>query len=90
MTQTLLSGWRILWLDDNVERIDDHVKTLESCGAIVTTCSDVGEAEALVIREPWDLVIIDTMIPVRRTDTPGYDAATTDRGYATGLGLVRK
>ncbi|NPV46156.1 MAG: response regulator [Armatimonadetes bacterium] len=78
-----LKAKRILWVDDEPDCAFFHRKYLEHVskgGFEVTSAVDAAEAVELLLKEYWDLVILDVVLPVK-------DTAPARPG--TGLQLLR-
>jgi len=74
---------RILWVDDEPESAFFHRKYLEHVskgGFEITSAVDAAEAVELLLKDHWDLVILDVVLPVK-------DTAPARPG--TGLQLLR-
>ena len=54
---------KILWVDDEVEFLKPHLLFLKDRGYIVHSASHGADAIALVQKEPYDLVLLDQMMP---------------------------
>lgn len=61
---------KILWVDDEVEFLKPHLLFLKDRGYIVHSVSNGADAIALVQKEPYDLILLDQMMP-------GMDGMTT-------------
>ena len=53
----------ILWVDDEVELLKPHILFLQSKGYAVDTCNNGYDAVEMVRSEPYDLIILDEMMP---------------------------
>ncbi|MBR4851308.1 MAG: PglZ domain-containing protein [Tidjanibacter sp.] len=53
----------ILWVDDEVELLKPHILFLQSKGYDVKTCNNGYDAVDMVRQEPFDLIILDEMMP---------------------------
>ena len=53
----------ILWVDDEVELLKPHIFFLQSKGYDVKTCNNGYDAVDMVRQEPFDLIILDEMMP---------------------------
>lgn len=60
----------ILWADDEIELLQSHVLFLQSKGYNVTTASNGDDAIAKISEKPYDIVLLDEMMP-------GKDGLTT-------------
>jgi DNA-binding response OmpR family regulator len=56
---------RILWADDEIELLRPHIKFLEQKGFQVTPVSNGDDALAELERSPYDVVLLDEMMPGR-------------------------
>lgn len=54
---------KILWVDDEVELLKPHVLFLEAKGYEVSTCSNGYDAIEMATEVPYDLIILDEMMP---------------------------
>lgn len=54
---------KILWVDDQIELLKPHVLFLEAKGYEVDTCSNGYDAIEMVTESPYDLIILDEMMP---------------------------
>lgn len=61
---------KILWVDDEIELLRPHILFLEERGYQMTGCVSGDEALALALKENFDLVLLDEMMP-------GKDGLTT-------------
>ncbi|MCB1759859.1 MAG: response regulator [Gammaproteobacteria bacterium] len=72
-----LSGCRVLLVDDEIDDLLELTQLLESWGIEVTAAGDSSEAlEVLQEEEPFDLVLIDMLMP----QSESYDTIETIRG----------
>jgi len=82
---------KILWLDNDPPFINDSVNALREQGYEVTVTTTVMEAEALIRDRPYDLLILDVMIPTKSAEEEAvYEPDKTSRGYKTGLVFYRR
>ena len=58
-----MSGVKILWVDDEVDFLKPHILFLRGKGYEVETCTNGYDAIDLVASHPFDLVILDEMMP---------------------------
>ncbi len=65
-----LNPKRILWVDDEIDSLKPHILFLEKKGYEVFTAISGDDAIVLVGREPFDVVLLDEMMP-------GKDGLTT-------------
>ena len=61
---------KILWVDDEIEHLKPFVYFLNERGYVVKTVSNGSDAIALVVKEKFDLILLDEMMP-------GLDGLTT-------------
>ena len=54
---------KILWVDDEVELLKPHVMFLQTKGCQVDSCNNGYDAIEMVQQRPYDLVILDEMMP---------------------------
>ena len=54
---------RILWVDDEVDLLKSHVLFLRGKGYDVDTCNNGADAIEMVRTTPYDLIILDEMMP---------------------------
>jgi CheY-like chemotaxis protein len=54
---------RILWVDDEIDHLKPHILFLEGRGYRVDTCNNGPDALDMVRATPYDLVILDEMMP---------------------------
>ncbi len=57
------SKGKILWADDEIDHLKSHILFLEDRGYSVTTVTNAEDALSLVRREPFDLLLLDEMMP---------------------------
>ncbi len=56
-------GYRLLWVDDEIELLRPHILFLEEKGYRVTPAANAADALDLVPKEPFDLVLLDEQMP---------------------------
>jgi CheY-like chemotaxis protein len=77
---------QVLWLDNDVAYITPYKNALEDLGFTVTVVRSVGEAEFRLKNGPYELMILDVMVPTRdQEEEKGYPPTETDYGHKTGL-----
>ncbi|HXQ35476.1 MAG TPA: response regulator [Anaerolineales bacterium] len=77
---------KVLWLDNDPAYLEDYVKALERAGYNVTVVTNVTAAESALQNEPYDLLLLDVMIPTKSEgEEKLYPPETTDSGLKTGL-----
>jgi len=54
---------RILWADDEIDLLRPHILYLEGKGYSVTPVMNGEDALARVLEEPFDVVLLDEMMP---------------------------
>ena len=54
---------RILWVDDEIELLKPHLLFLQNKGYDVETCNNGYDAIEMVQQRPFDLIILDEMMP---------------------------
>ena len=54
---------KILWVDDEIDLLKPHILFLQSKGYIVETCNNGYDAIEMVEENPYDLIILDEMMP---------------------------
>ena len=54
---------KILWVDDEIELLRPHILFLEEKGYAVRPAANADDAISLVRQEPFDLVLLDEMMP---------------------------
>jgi CheY-like chemotaxis protein len=82
---------QILWLDNDVYDIKPYVDALRDEGYQVTVVSTVGDADMLIGRERYDLLILDVMVPTKNEEEEAhYLPEETEQGLKTGLILYRR
>ncbi len=54
---------KILWVDDEIEMLRSHVMFLQERGYAVTPVTNADDALALIAKEPFDMVLLDEMMP---------------------------
>ncbi len=58
-----MSNGKILWVDDEIELLKPHILFLKNKEYEVTTCNNGYDAVEMVASTPFDLVILDEMMP---------------------------
>ncbi len=58
-----MNNGKILWVDDEVELLKPHILFLKSKGYDVASCNNGYDALEMIAAEPFDLVILDEMMP---------------------------
>ncbi len=58
-----MSGAKILWVDDEIDLLKPHILFLQQRGYEVETCNNGYDAIELVGSRPFDLIILDEMMP---------------------------
>jgi len=82
---------RILWLDNDAALILPYKVALESEGFEVSIVRTLAEASAVLLTSPYDLLILDVMVPLTENDVAhGYSFETASDGAATGLAFYVK
>lgn len=82
---------RVLWLDNDIAYIAPYKEALDSEGYSVTAVRTVHEADACLDEGPYDLLILDVMIPTKEADEERvYQPSVTDYGHKTGLVFYRR
>jgi DNA-binding response OmpR family regulator len=82
---------RILWLDNDLAYLDPFVEALRDENYSVTIVESVTEAEESLQQTPFDLMILDAMIPtLNSNEETRYRPEETDQGYRTGLIFYKK
>ena len=54
---------KILWADDEIDLLKPHILFLKKKGYDVTTVNNGADALDKVSEEPFDLIILDVMMP---------------------------
>ncbi len=54
---------KILWVDDEIELLKPHILFLQAKGYEVATCNNGYDAIDMVQEDPYDLIILDEMMP---------------------------
>lgn len=81
----------ILWLDNDPGYIFGFVEALKRAGFAVDVAKSITAAETLLRDRPFDIVLIDVMVPLTEAERDaGYSAAATDEGHKTGLEFYRR
>ena len=57
------NGARILWVDDEIDLLKPHILFLKGKGYDVETANNAYDAIDLVASHPFDLIILDEMMP---------------------------
>ncbi|MBN1150112.1 response regulator [candidate division WOR-3 bacterium] len=57
------SKYKIIWIDDEVELFEPHIKLLQKQNYGVTTANNGHDAVSMIERESFDLVFLDVMMP---------------------------
>jgi two-component system response regulator HydG len=80
---------RILFIDDDVERLASHLEMLQVAGYEVLVASDVQTALSLVEEHGRDLsaIVLDMIMPF---GTGVFDEEATDYGHRTGIALLKE
>lgn len=82
---------RILWLDNDTPFIRPYVKYLRSKDFEVDDVADLTKAESLLKEKPFDLVIVDVMVPTQNAEEQkNYPETETDYGHMTGLAFFKR
>ena len=55
--------WKVLWADDEIDMLRSHCLFLKERGYEVTPVSNGEDAIALMLREHFDIVLLDEMMP---------------------------
>lgn len=58
-----MNSVKILWVDDEIELLKPHIFFLQGKGYDVTTCNNGYDALDLAAANPYDLIILDEMMP---------------------------
>ncbi len=58
-----MNNGKILWVDDEIELLKPHILFLRNKGYEVGTCNNGYDAVDMIAAEPFDLVILDEMMP---------------------------
>ncbi|MFL6274463.1 MAG: hypothetical protein ACJ74G_04565 [Blastocatellia bacterium] len=76
----------ILWLDNDPAYLEPYVETLREEKYEVKVVMTVSEAETELQSQPFDLLILDVMIPTKgAAEEARYGPKDTDKGAKTGL-----
>ena len=78
MTNNDLSKKRILWIEDESERLEGMAQVLRSAGAEVVFAKTLSDALKSVEKNIFDLIIIDCMMPIG--NDCGIDAPPREAG----------
>jgi CheY-like chemotaxis protein len=76
---------RILWVDNDLGYINTFADNLRAEGYDVKEARFVSAAEALLQKERFNLIILDTMIPVLPSEEADYPPEETNSTHNTGL-----
>lgn len=81
----------ILWLDNDLPYIRPYVKALRMKDYEVADVAVVSKAEHLLEQFPFDLIILDVMVPTQTVDeSRNYSFTETDKGHKTGLVFYKR
>jgi hypothetical protein len=58
-----IKGKKVLWVDDRFETLRDELRALTEAGALSTCVTTVNAAYEKLLKETYDVVIIDIMLP---------------------------
>src|SRR6185369_15035515 len=82
---------QVLWLDNDVAYVTPYKEALEEADYCVTLVRTVGEAGRRMHENPYDLVILDVMVPTKSEEEEKvYPPSDTDSGTKTGLVFYRR
>lgn len=81
---------RILMIDDEPEWIRPHAEALEEEGCAVTRMMDVDDAIRLLEKEPFDLIVLDLLMPPPAAMGRNFDFDTDVDLRETGVWLHRE
>lgn len=77
---------KILWIDNDIPYLRPYVKALKNRGDEVDVSASLGEAESLLERKIFDLIIVDVMVPTQtEEEVKNYPYDKSDYGHKTGL-----
>jgi len=82
----------VLWLDPNPNHIQPLSQTLTDTGQYaVTVVRSMGEADALLTQNQYDLLLLAIIIPTQNeAEEKGYPSEETNRCREAGLVFYRK
>ena len=76
----------ILWIDNDIPFIRPYVNDLRKRGDTVDAVASLSEAEDLLGKHAYDLVIVDVMVPTQNErEISNYPSGESDFGHQTGL-----
>jgi CheY-like chemotaxis protein len=76
----------ILWIDNDIPFIRPYVNNLRKRADNVDAVASLSEAEDLLERNNYDLVIVDVMVPTQNErEISDYPSGESDFGHQTGL-----
>jgi CheY-like chemotaxis protein len=79
-------GKRILWLDNDLAYIRPYVNALKAKDYEVHSIPSLSEAESLLGKYKFDLIIVDVMMPTQdKVEVKNYPDVEIDFGNKTGL-----
>src|ERR1041385_8846377 len=82
---------RVLWLDNDATYVTVYEEAMEAAGYEVTVRKTVAEAMSEIRQAPFDLLILDVMIPTKsELEELDYPPIETDYGTKTGLVFYRR
>ena len=76
---------KILWLDDEPRYAAAQIEYLSFKGYRIDMAKTVGEAEARLNREAYDLLILDVAVPVLPEEEDRFPVNRTKNGHETGF-----
>jgi CheY-like chemotaxis protein len=84
---------KILWLDDDLGTITSFVQSLSEIGWEIDVCRSPVDAERMLensARQPYELLILDVMIPTTLEEEAAYPLYATNAGIETGLVFLQR
>jgi CheY-like chemotaxis protein len=93
-----IKGKRILWVDDHFEDLREELQALEKSGATATCVHTANAAYERLVKESYDIVIIDLLLPQQETlheelrkfrDEAGLGSRTELHGVVLALWLTK-
>jgi CheY-like chemotaxis protein len=79
--------WRILWLNNDPALVKAHMGGLSDAGHELEMAKTLTRAIELLAARPWDLLILDVMIPTM-TDEEEVTFPPSETAYGLRTGLV--
>jgi CheY-like chemotaxis protein len=76
---------KILWLDDEIQRVTPYCDSLAESGHEITLVSDITEFNEMLANGGWDIVLLDVIMPIG-----DFGAEESGEGLGTGLVLATR